>query len=80
MSQNNKNNGTSKTLNKLSNANRSKFVSGKWNIVSDNSKANYNSGNNIIYNTEVLRADHCDYNNAYILIRGDIFVRAAGGA
>ena len=32
------------------------------------------------YNTEVLRADHCDYNNAYILIRGDIFVRAAGGA
>ena len=80
MSQNNKNNGTSKILNLLSNANRFKFVSGKWNIVSVNSKANYNSGNNITYNTEALRADHCDYNNAYILISGDIFVRAAGGA
>ena len=55
-------------------------MSGKWNIVSVNSKANYNSGNNITYNTEALRADHCDYNNAYILISGDIFVRAAGGA
>ena len=28
--------------------------------------------NKIIYSTEILKSNHCDYNNAYILGRGDI--------
>ena len=47
----------------------------KWNIVNDNSKANYNGRND---NTEVLKSKFCDYNNAYILVTGDITVTAAG--
>ena len=43
-----------KVLNLLNDANNSKFVTGKWNIVNDNSKENYDVGNKIIYNTEVL--------------------------
>ena len=34
-----------KILNLLNEANDSKFVTRKWNIVSDNSKANYDVGN-----------------------------------
>ena len=33
---------------------------------------NYDVGNEIIYNTEVLKSDFCDYSSAYILVRGDI--------
>ena len=46
----------------------------KWNIVSDQSNKNCNVGNEVIYNTEVLKSNLCDCNNAYILVRGDITV------
>ena len=46
----------------------------KRNIVSDQSNRNYNVGNEVIYNTEVLKSNLCDRNNAYILVRGDITV------
>ena len=49
----------------------------KWNIVNDQSNANYNVGNEIIYDTEVLKSNLCDYNDAYILVRGDNSVAAA---
>ena len=49
-----------KMLNWLNQANNSKFVTRKWNIVNDNSKANYEAGNEIIYNTEVFKSNHCD--------------------
>ena len=49
----------------------------KWNIVNDSSKANYNAGNEISYTTEVLKSNLCDYNDAYILVKGDITVTAA---
>ena len=55
-----------KILNLLNDANDSKFVTRKWSIVNDNSKANYGVGNEITYNTEVLKSNLCDYNNAYI--------------
>ena len=58
-------------------ANNSKLVTRKWNTVNDNSKGIYGVGTEIIYNTEVLKSNLCDYNNAYILIRDDITVRAA---
>ena len=43
-----------KILNFLNKANDSKFVTREWNIVNDNSKANFERGNEITYNTEVL--------------------------
>ena len=55
-----------KIINLLNEANDSKFVTIKWNIVNDNSKANCDVGNEIIYNMEVLKSNLCDYNNAYI--------------
>ena len=39
----------------------------KWNMVNDQSSASYDAGNEIIYNTEVLQSNLCDYNDAYIL-------------
>ena len=44
-----------------------KFVTRKWNIVNYYSKANYGEENEITYNTEVLKSNLCDYNDAYIL-------------
>ena len=38
-----------KILNLLSEANDSKIVTRKWNIVNDNSKSNYGAENKIIY-------------------------------
>ena len=52
-------------------ANDSKFVTTKWNIVSDQSNTNYDVGNEALYNTEVLKSNFNDYNNAYIPVRGD---------
>ena len=58
-----------KTLNLLNEANDSKFVTRKWNIVNDQSNAKYGVGNEIIYNTENLKSNLCDYNDAYIFVR-----------
>ena len=58
-----------KRLNLLNEANDSKFVIRKWNMVNDNSKANYEEGNEISYNTKVLKSTLCDYNDAYILVQ-----------
>ena len=65
------------TLNSLDEVNDFKFVTRKWNIVKDQQNVNYDVGNEIIYNKEVLKSNLCDYNNANILVRGDIAVAAA---
>ena len=52
----------------------SKSVAKKWNIVSVQSNVNYDVGNEIIYNTEVLKSNLCDYNDGYILLKSDITV------
>ena len=44
----------------------------KRNIANNQSNANYGLGNEVIYNTEVLKSNFCDYNDAYILARGDL--------
>ena len=49
-----------KILNVLNKVNDSKFVTRKWNIVNDESNANYDVRNEIIYNTEVLKSNLCD--------------------
>ena len=41
-----------KILSLLNEANDSKFVTRKWNVVNDNSKSNYDETNEITYNTE----------------------------
>ena len=66
-----------KMLHLLNGANDSKFVTRKWNIVNGNSKANYEGGNEITYNKEVLKSNLCDCNDGYILVRGDITVAAS---
>ena len=52
----------------------------KWqeNILNGNSKAIFGLGNEITYNKEVLKSNLCAYNHAYILVTGDITVKAAG--
>ena len=69
-----------KIFNLLNEANDSKFVTIKWNFVNDNSKTNCDVGNEIIYNTEVLKSNLRDYSDAYILVRTDITVVAAPAA
>ena len=61
----------------MNDANDSKFVTRKWNIVNDNSNSNYAAANEITYNTEILKSNISDYNDAYILVTGDITVVAA---
>ena len=60
----------------MSEANSSKFVTRKWNIVNDQSNADYDVGNEIIDNTEVLKSNLCNYSDTYILLRGDIITAA----
>ena len=49
--------------------------SGKLSII--NQMRIMKVGNEIIYNTEVSKSNLCDYNDAYILVRGGITVTAA---
>ena len=66
-----------KILKLLNEANDSKSVTRKWNIVNDNSKSNYDATNEITYNTEILKFNLYDYIDAYMLVRDDITVVAA---
>ena len=66
-----------KALNLLNEAIDSNFVTRKWNIGNNNSKSNYDTSNEITYNTEILKSNLCDYNDAYILERSFITVVAA---
>ena len=52
----------------------SKFVTRKQNIVNDQSNANYDVGNETIYNTKVQKYNLCEYNDAYILVRDNITI------
>ena len=63
-----------KILNLLNESNDSKFVTRKWNIVSDQSNAKYDVRNEINFNTEVLKSNLCDYKDASILVRGNITI------
>ena len=38
----------------------------KWNIINDESNANYDVRNEIIYNTEILKSNVCGYNGITI--------------
>ena len=58
----------------LNEASYSRLTTRKWNIVNDQSNANYAIGNEIIYSLEVLKSNLFGCNNAYILVRGGITV------
>ena len=49
----------------------------KWNIVNGNSKSIYAAATEITCNTEILKSNLCDYNNANILVKGGITFTAA---
>ena len=61
----------------MNEASDSTFVTRKWDTVNDQSNANYDVGNEIIYNADVLKSCLCDYNDAYILVR-DINISIVG--
>ena len=63
----------------MNEASDSKCVTRKWSIVNDQSNANYNVRSKIIYNTKVLKSNLCDYNDAYILVKGHITVVGDNG-
>ena len=58
----------------LNEPNGSKFVTRKWNFANDQSNANYNVGNELIFDTEDLISHLCEDSNAYILLKGDIAI------
>ena len=53
----------------MNQASDSKFVTRKWDIVNDQSNANYDAENEIICDTEVSKSNLCGYNDGYILVR-----------
>ena len=59
-------------MNLLNEASDSKFATRNWNTVNDQSNGNDSVGNEITYSTKVLQSNLCNYNNAYILVRGNI--------
>ena len=61
-------------LNLLDEPNNSEFVTRKWNVVNNQLDANYDVQNEFIYNTKVLKSNICSFNDAYILVRGDITI------
>ena len=54
-----------KILNLLNEPSDFHFETRKWNIANDQSNANHNVGNEIIYNTGVLKSNLGDYNDGY---------------
>ena len=51
-----------------------KFVTKKWIEVYDQSEGNYNVNKEIRIKTSMLRSDLCDFNDAYIVVKGNIIV------
>ena len=49
-----------------------RFVTKKWIEVYDQSEGNYNVNKEIRIKTSMLRSDLCDFNDAYIIAKGNI--------
>ena len=61
-----------KILNLLNEASDFQLMIRKWNIANNKLNVNFDVGNYIVYNAGVLKPKLCDYNNTYILVRGNI--------
>ena len=57
-----------------------KFVTKKWIEVYNQSQGNYNVNKEIRIKTSMLRSDLCDFNDAYIVVKGTITVNAPNNA
>ena len=57
-----------------------RFVTKKWIEVYDQSERNYNVNKEIRIETSMLRSDLCDFNVAYIVVKGTITVANPDGA
>ena len=49
-----------------------RFVTKKWIEVYNQSEENYNDNKEIRMETSMLRSDLCDFNDAYVVVKGDI--------
>ena len=49
-----------------------RFVTKKWIEVYNQSEGNYNDNKEIGIETSMLRSDLCDFNDAYVVVKGDI--------
>ena len=49
-----------------------KFVTKKWIKIYDQSEGNYDVNKEIRIKTSMLRSDLCDFNDAYIAVKGNI--------
>ena len=57
-----------------------RFITKKWIKVYDQSGGTCNTNKQIIFKTSMLRSDSCDCNDAYIVAKGTINLRARRGA
>ena len=55
----------------------SKFRTGNWIEINDESRGNYANGD-IKFKTTMLRSNLCDYADSYILVKGTITITSAG--
>ena len=57
-----------------------RFVTKKWIEVYDQSQGNYDVNKEIRIKTSISRSDLCDFDNVYIVVKGDITVGAPNNA
>ena len=55
-----------------------KFRTKNWVEINDESRGKYNYKKQIRYKTTMLKSSLCDYNDAYILVKGKITILPAG--
>ena len=60
----------------------SKFRTRNWVEINDEARGTYSPNKQIKFKTSMLRSSLCDYNDAYILVKGNITVNntVTGGA
>ena len=51
-----------------------KFRTKNWVEINDEAHETYNTKSQIRFKTSMLRSGLCDYNNAYILVKGNIII------
>ena len=51
-----------------------RFITKKWIEVHDQSGETYNTNKQIRFKASVLRSDLCDFNDAYIVVKGNFIV------
>ena len=51
-----------------------RFITKKWIKVHDQSGETYNTKKQIRFKTSMLRSDLCDYNDAYVVVKGVVTV------